>query len=72
MDSRLRNAERKLVGGKSITPRPGMPGAARPPATKIPVYCDGCGRPFQVYPSELSMLDSESVYKCNRCIIRGK
>lgn len=71
MDARMKKSDRKLAHSP-CTPRPGMPGAARPPAARVHVYCDGCGRPFDVYPSELTVLDSESVYKCDRCILRGR
>lgn len=71
MNPRMKQTDKKL-SETPWTPRPGMPGAKRPPAQKIQTYCDGCGRPFQVYPSELQILDSESVYKCDRCIRRGK
>lgn len=72
MDGRMKKADKQIANSTYWTPRPGMAGAARPPAQKTQVYCDGCGRPFLVYPSELTILDSESVYKCDRCIRRGK
>jgi hypothetical protein len=55
-----------------IVARPGTRGAKRPIARKVTVRCDGCLREFQVYPSEIHTLDSESMYKCDRCIRRGR
>lgn len=71
MPPKHRDADKKIARS-ALTPRPGTPGARRDVARKVPVHCDGCGREFQVYPSEMMVVDSEPVYKCDRCIVRGK
>jgi hypothetical protein len=71
IDPSLKRVEKSLAK-QSTVPRPGMPGARRPPAKKVQTYCDGCGRPFMVYPSEIMGVDGEGVYKCERCIKRGR
>jgi hypothetical protein len=65
-------AEKKMTKNAQQTPRPGTLGAKRPVTQKILAYCGGCGRQYNIYPSEMFVFDGESEYKCDRCIKRGK
>lgn len=61
---------------QTATPRPGMGFGARPVAVKQRVNCDFCGRPEEVYPSELLQAHDEKgrpylYHKCERCIRGG-
>jgi hypothetical protein len=67
----------KAIANSPVTPRPGQRGAMRPPAQKTHINCDGCGRPFDVYPSELTQTHEDNgrpyiVYICDRCVKRGR
>jgi hypothetical protein len=67
----------KAIANSPVTPRPGERGAMRPPAQKTHINCDGCGRPFEVYPSELSQSHEDNgrpyiFFKCERCIKWGR
>jgi hypothetical protein len=72
LTGRVKQIDKKVIGKSPLTPRPGMAGAKRPVAVKMKVHCDGCNRQYDVYPTELRAVDNESVYKCDRCIRRGK
>ncbi len=76
MDPKIKRVE-KALAKSSVVPRPGQHGAARPPAQKVQTTCDGCGRQFAVYQSELTQTYEEDgrpylIYKCERCIRRGR
>jgi hypothetical protein len=72
LTGRVKQIDKKILAKAPLTPRPGSAGAKRPVAVKMRVHCDGCNRPYEVYPTELRAVDNESVYKCDRCIRRGK
>lgn len=76
LDAKARKVE-KAIARSSTVPRPGQAGAMRPPAKKIAINCDGCGRHFEVYQSELTKTYEDNgrpyaIYKCDRCIRRGR
>lgn len=71
------NKMEKAIAKSPVTPRPGQRGAMRPPAQKTHVNCFGCGRPFEVYPSELLQSHEDNgrpfiYFKCERCIKWGR
>jgi hypothetical protein len=72
LDESVAMVEKVISQNTYQTPRPGTPGAKRPVAQKVLTYCGGCGRPFEVYPSEIMVVDAEGEYKCDRCSRRGR
>lgn len=76
LDKKLKAAEQRLAK-QPARARPGTSGAAREPAKKIKMRCEGCDRECQIYASEVQATFDENgrpyrFHKCDRCISRRR